>query len=100
LELIHECNFAPQNIALRFMITKPKIVPTHNKRKSHFDILTFFETKWLICMGTQITKIDDERIGLNLQNTKQRNEDKNTKAKAKNTRCARPKSKQIFIVIK
>jgi len=48
------------------MITKQKNVLIHNKWRSHFDILTFLETKWLIFMGTQITKIDDGRIGLNL----------------------------------
>ncbi len=48
------------------MITKPKIVLTYNKWRSHFDILAFFETKWFIFMGTQITKTNDERIGLNL----------------------------------
>jgi hypothetical protein len=48
------------------MITKRKIVLTYNKWRSHFDILAFLETKWFIFMGTQITKIDDGRIGLNL----------------------------------
>ncbi len=31
---------------------------------------------------------------------KQRDQDKNTKAKTKNTKCARPKYKQIFIIMK
>ncbi len=40
-----------------------------------------------------------KQIGINL-NPKERNQNKNTKAKINNMKCARPRYKQIFIKIK
>jgi hypothetical protein len=54
-------------------------------------------------MGMKAMKIDGKRIGLSLsiiQNKKQRNQDKNTKPKTMNMKCAKPKYKHIFIIMK
>jgi hypothetical protein len=45
------------------------------------------------------TKMNDEKIGINL-NPKKRNQNKNIKAKIKNMTCARPSYKQIFSMTK
>jgi len=46
----------------------------------------------------KITKMDDERINLSL-NPKQRNQNKSTKVKIKNMKCAKPRYKQNFIMM-
>jgi hypothetical protein len=46
----------------------------------------------------KITKVDDERINLSL-NPKQRDQNKSTKVKIKNMKCAKTRYKQIFIMM-
>jgi hypothetical protein len=50
-------------------------------------------------MSTKIIKTNDKRIGLGLNPKYETNDqNKNTKAKIKNMKCAIPKHKQILIV--
>lgn len=60
-----------------------------------------FHLQPLFVMGMKTTKTNDKKIYLNLNpKHKTHDQNKNTKAKIKNTKCVRPKYKHIFITMK
>jgi hypothetical protein len=60
----------------------------------------FIVKNYIIVTSTKIIKTNDKMIGLGLNpKYKIKEQNKKTKAKTKNMKCAIPKHKQIFIVM-